>query len=347
MLSRSAIFSSLKKLLPSVSAVLMSTTCIHTHAATYYNCNHEKGCKALDSGWSMWGTGTHAKTKYPIVLSHGAAVFNRVLGINSFYGIPEELSRGGAQVFQTLVPAINSSETRAEIYLRPQLETALAISGADKLNLTGHSQGGLDSRYISHTMPDKVATVTTISSPHSGNVGLIQAVKRLRTFGDSVDSRYSDAFAGFVNAYGYIYKYLTGVDLKQDSYQLMETTTIAGFDENNKKYPNGFYGDCTKRYPSLAADGIHYFSIGNYGLQTNALDPFDVLLSFSAVFQTEEQHDGLVETCGMHLGYMIRDDYYLNHIDSVNHLFGLRSWRSPNVISIYRNQASRLKQMGK
>lgn len=335
----------LQKILPTTIGLLLSVTTYQAFAAKYYNCNHEDGCKTLDSGWSMWGTGSHTKTQYPIVLSHGAAVFNRVLGINSFYGIPEELSRGGAQVFQTLVPAINSSETRAEIYLRPQLETALAITGAEKLNLTGHSQGGLDSRYISHTMPDQVATVTTVSTPHSGNVGLIQAVKRLRTFGDSVDSRYSDAFAGFVNAYGYIYKYLTGVDLKQDSYELMETTTLAGFAEYNKKYPNGFYGDCTTRYPSLAADGIHYFSIGNYGTRTNALDPFDTLLSFTAVFQTEIQHDGLVETCGMHLGHMIRDDYYLNHIDSVNHLFGLRSWRAPNVISIYRNQASRLKNM--
>ena len=60
---------------------------------------------------------------------------------------------GEAQVFTPAVDPFNDSETRGEELLA-HVEQILADTGAAKVNLIGHSQGGLDSRYVAHQRPD-------------------------------------------------------------------------------------------------------------------------------------------------------------------------------------------------
>ena len=43
---------------------------------------------------------------------------------------------------------------------------------------------------------------------------------------------------------------------------------------------------------------------------------------------------------------MIRDNYAMNHLDEVNQLFGLVSIFTTNPVSVYRQQANRLKTAG-
>jgi triacylglycerol lipase len=66
------------------------------------------------------------------------------------------------------VDPFNDSITRGQ-----QLAAAVAAirqeTGFAKVNLIGHSQGGLDSRYVAHEHPDWVASVTTVSTPHGGS----------------------------------------------------------------------------------------------------------------------------------------------------------------------------------
>ena len=43
---------------------------------------------------------------------------------------------------------------------------------------------------------------------------------------------------------------------------------------------------------------------------------------------------------------MLRDDYPWNHIDEMNHIFGLLGKGAPDPVAFYRTQANRLKLKG-
>ena len=109
-----------------------------------------------------------AQTAYPIVLVHGMLGFDTVAGIDYWYGIPGELRAQGAKVFVAEVAATNSSEVRGEQLLK-QVKDVLALTGASKVNLIGHSHGGPTARYVSGVAPQLVASVTTVGSPHKGS----------------------------------------------------------------------------------------------------------------------------------------------------------------------------------
>lgn len=110
----------------------------------------------------------YAQTRYPIVLVHGLFGFDSILGIDYFYGIPDALRQGGASVHVARVSAAHSTEIRGE-QLLAQVKTILALSGASKVNLVGHSHGGLTARYVAGVAPQLVASVTAIGAPHKGS----------------------------------------------------------------------------------------------------------------------------------------------------------------------------------
>ena len=58
------------------------------------------------------------------------------------------------------------------------------------------------------------------------------------------------------------------------------------------------------------------------------------------------KNDGLVASCSTHLGKVIRDDYAMNHLDEVNQTIGLVNIFETNPVTLYRQQANRLKAMG-
>lgn len=109
-------------------------------------------------------------TRYPIVLMHGMAGTDRYFGLlDYFYDIVPLLSGRGFAAFTPVVPPIGSSADRADV-LAPQIDAVLAETGAAKVHLIAHSQGGLDARILVSGLgyADRVASITTISSPHAG-----------------------------------------------------------------------------------------------------------------------------------------------------------------------------------
>ncbi len=107
-------------------------------------------------------------TRYPLVLVHG--IFFRDWQLVNYWGrIPQALQRSGAVIYygsqQSSAPIARSG---AE--LKERIEAILAETGAEKVNIIAHSKGGLDSRYaISRLgMGDKVASLTTVNTPHRG-----------------------------------------------------------------------------------------------------------------------------------------------------------------------------------
>ena len=91
---------------------------------------------------------TYAKTKYPIVFTHGMFGFTRIgfdsFGMDYFYQILPDLARNGANTFAAQVSPLESTEVRGE-QLLAQVEDVLAITGQPKVNLIGHSHGVLAS----------------------------------------------------------------------------------------------------------------------------------------------------------------------------------------------------------
>ena len=108
----------------------------------------------------------------PLVFVHGFGLgFNRIgidsMGLDYWYQIPQGLARNGATVFAAELSAVASNELRGEQLLM-QVDEVLAISGAPKLNLLGHSQGGPTIQYIEAIAPQKVASLTAIAGAMKG-----------------------------------------------------------------------------------------------------------------------------------------------------------------------------------
>lgn len=131
---------------------------------------------------------------YPIVLAHGFFGFDDFAGagfLTYFYGVVDALDADGeALVFTPTVDPFNDSETRGA-QLLAHVERIVAETGHAKVNLIGHSQGGLDARYVAATRPDLVASVTTYATPNRGTpiadivVGLVED-ERLRGLVDQL-----------------------------------------------------------------------------------------------------------------------------------------------------------------
>lgn len=108
---------------------------------------------------------------YPIVLAHGFFGFEQFAGLDFatyFYQVRETLTAEGELVYTPAVDPFNSSTYRGA-QLAERIEQILAETGHRKVNLIGHSQGGLDARVVAHNHPELVASVITIGTPHGGS----------------------------------------------------------------------------------------------------------------------------------------------------------------------------------
>ena len=62
--------------------------------------------------------------------------------------------------------------------------------------------------------------------------------------------------------------------------------------------------------------------------------------------KSDNQNDGLVGRCSSHFGQVIRDNYYMDHLDEINQLLGLVSLFETNPKAVFRQHANRLKNAG-
>ncbi len=282
----------------------------------------------------------YTETKYPIVMVHGIFGFDDVLGIDYFYRIPNDLTNNGSTVFMTSVSAANSSELRGEQLLE-QVEYVLALTGAEKVNLFGHSQGAQTARYVASVKPELVASVTSIGGVNWGS--RVADIIREEVDPDSV----SEAFAStLANALGSIIGLFSGnAGQPQDSLAALDVLTTSGTLEFNAKYPEGLPSQYCGDGEMLADNGVYYFSWSGANPYTNIFDPLDAPMAITSL-AFDEPNDGLVSSCSSHLGYVIKDNYDMNHIDEVNHTFGIHHLFETDPMTLYRQQANRLRDMG-
>lgn len=108
------------------------------------------------------------KGPFPLVLAHGLFGFNNIGPLDYFYGVRDALTAKGRQVFAPEQDAVQSSEVRGQ-QLDAAIHDVLAQTGAAKVVIIGHSQGGMDARWVASHDPDVVAAVVTIATPHLGS----------------------------------------------------------------------------------------------------------------------------------------------------------------------------------
>ena len=107
--------------------------------------------------------------KYPVVLVHGMMLKDFKL-YRAFRKIKDVLKDNGVHVYVSNQDGVGSIENNAK-QLKEEINEILKKENAEKVNIIAHSKGGIDSRYMISMldMEDKVASLTTLSTPHHGS----------------------------------------------------------------------------------------------------------------------------------------------------------------------------------
>ncbi|HUL36472.1 MAG TPA: hypothetical protein VLW47_02210 [Thermodesulfobacteriota bacterium] len=126
---------------------------------------------------------------FPIILAHGVCRFdkltNHILKLDNnddpkldqlhyFRGLRTMLKANGFCVYHSNVGWAAGVEVRAQD-LNNYINAVLVEERAEKVNIIAHSMGGLDSRHMmfngrsSDRIHERIASLTTISTPHEGS----------------------------------------------------------------------------------------------------------------------------------------------------------------------------------
>lgn len=280
----------------------------------------------------------YAQTEYPIVLVHGFMGMDTAAGIVDYwYGIPEALEKDGADVHVVLVSPANSPEVRGE-QLIDQIEDILAATGAEKVNIIGHSHGSPTSRYAAAVIPDKVASVTGVAGVNNGV-----------EFADALEAGEQKLIRTILPFLADAMAFISSNENPNDMATALYSMSTTGMNEFNANYPAGTISPESCGEGDYSVNGVNYYSWSGRSDQTGhittLIDPIDLLFAYTGSLY-ERPNDGLVATCTSHLGKVIRDDYFLNHLDTTNGLLGLTNDLKTDPVGIFVSHANRLKEAG-
>lgn len=289
-------------------------------------------------------------TRYPLVLVPGMLGFVRALLYPYWFGIVPALRRGGAQVYPVQVSPLHSSEVRGE-QLLIIIEDICRRTGAEKVNLIGHSQGALSARYAAAKRPGRVASVTSVAGPNHGSE-LADHLERTAP-GDSAKGRILKAVLhGFAVLLGWLETGWRRGPLPIDVHASHQSLTSAGVALFNQAYPQGLPEVWGGEGPA-EVDGVRYYSWSGTlqpGRTDRGRNRFDGSNRFCRLFarsfvREKGQCDGMVGRFSSHLGQVIGDDYPLDHLDIVNQSLGAVG-RGAEPVRLFTEHAARLKAAG-
>ncbi len=174
-----------------------------------------------------------------------------------FKGIASHLKKHGFEVYHSNVSFAAGVETRAKD-MKKEVERILKKSGKSKVHFIAHSMGGLDVRHmiVDEGMADKVATLTTIGTPHFGTI-----------VADIVLEQGMDkVIAGFK-----LFMNLEGI-------RSVTTTACREFNERARSFE--------------AENNVVYQTYASYKTRDKIFLPFQ--LSWKIIYEREGDNDGLV-----------------------------------------------------
>lgn len=292
--------------------------------------------------------GKALETRYPILLVHGLLGFVRLPGHSYWNGIDVALRRQGAAVYPVRLSGVHDNEALGEQLLE-RIAAIRAASGARRVNLLGHSQGGLSARYAAARRPDWVASVTTVATPNQGSEVADRLRHRVPTSGRS-ERLLARGFEGLARLMERLECTEPGLCLPLDGPASLLALTSEGMAGFNARYPQGL----PARWGGEGAaevDGVRYYSWSGT-LQTRddavlGFDPGHVLCrQLARCFVREAgQNDGLVGRFSSHLGKVIRSDYPFDHLDVINRCGGRREGEG-KPLGVYLEHLARLAEAG-
>jgi triacylglycerol lipase len=303
-------------------------------------------------GGGVGGSGaTRGGPPYPIVLAHGFFGFEQFAGqdfITYFYGVKEALEADGELVFTPSVDPFNDSTYRGA-QLLARIQTILASTGHDKVNIIAHSQGGLDARAVAHEHPEIVASVVTVATPHMGSRVADIALQIVD------DPRLQGVLDALVQAIGApLYDDVGNETSVVASLAQFSTPGIQEFNAQYTDSPGVYYasfGGRTDR-ASGGRDCLTVEAAPFIGEFDEILDPVHPLLSLTETildggFSEPIPNDGLVRARDARWGHFwgcIPAD----HFDEIGQLFGQNPGRgnSWKYVDFYRAIIKRLRQEG-
>lgn len=261
---------------------------------------------------------------YPIVLAHGFFGFEEFAGVDFatyFFEVKQDLEAGGeAYVFTPAVDPFNDSTARGA-QLAQHVDDVLAQTGAAKVILIGHSQGGLDARVVAHDHPDKVAAVITVATPHAGSAVSDIA---LGLVGDPGAQSLIDDLVNLIGAP--LYDQVGNETSVTDALAQFSTPGIAQFNADYPDAPGVFYasiaGRTAQTFGGMACvPDAHVAYIDGLNAER---DPTDLLFVLSEAMIADAggaPNDGLVSVAsakhGEFWGCVPAD-----HMDEIGQLFG-------------------------
>ncbi len=278
---------------------------------------------------------------YPIVLAHGLFGFKNIGPLDYFYGIRPALEATGRTVVATQVDGIQTSEVRGA-QLVAAIEDVRATTGAAKVIVIGHSQGGLDARWAAAHDPASIAAVITVATPHRGSPVADVASGVLP--GDS-----SAALSVLADLFGLAPGSSSSFP---GAIELLTTDGAAAFNAANPDVPGLPYWSVAGRSNLVAADGCPASSDvtaawdGSRDPMKLELSPVAGILALAALPATPV-NDGLVTvdsaTWGTFLGCVPAD-----HFDEVCQIAGQSAGlgNDYDCVQMYLNLEKRLRATG-
>ncbi|MDB5226683.1 MAG: alpha/beta hydrolase [Bacteroidota bacterium] len=196
---------------------------------------------------------SYCDTKYPVILVSGLGFHDQSRLLNYWTGIPDFLKLHGCDVYTAQQEAFISIPDNA-IKLKFRILDILEKTKKDKINIIGHSKGGLEARYLASRlqMDEHISSVTTLGSPHRGThlADIILGRLPLPKF----------ATARLVN----LYATLMG-DKRPDSLRAVVQVTTEGMKQFNEEVPDSskvyyqsYASHVNKDYPNILWKTIAY-----------------------------------------------------------------------------------------
>ncbi len=263
-------------------------------------------------------------TRFPIALVHGWTGWDEVESYTYFYRVPENLRQRGYGVFVASLDPYNSTAVRSG-QLAEQLGAYMNSAHARRVNLIAHSQGGLDARRVISSLGfgERVASLTTISTPHRGTPIADVGLGLLPGFAE-------DALAWFLEWLG-----ATAVGSESDAIASFESLTT-GFvqDEFNPANPD--------------APGVRYISYAGktcpFGLTCGDVCDIEIRWAYYVLLAAAGANDGIVPVDSAKWGDY-RGTIPADHFDEVGQLLGVTG---PNFdhLAFYRELARDLAESG-
>ena len=248
-------------------------------------------------------------TRYPVVFVHGMAGTDAYLGGYPYwYDVMPGLTDDGYLAFMPAVDALAPPETRAQQW-SVILDGLQADGMGRRFNLLGHSQGGVDARYLATTMGEggRIATITTLATPHYGS-GLADVANGVIEVSPTISALIEEGVSALTTAIG------LGEAQLLDATSSITRPAMEAFNEVTPDHPDVAYFSWTAR-----TCGLVEFICQN-SMSGEVVAPY-LIATYRALQLLDGDNDGIVPTAsgiwGEHLGTIGAD-----HFDEVGQLAG-------------------------